>query len=389
MRMDPIEIKVHLNPGYKSSEIMNYFLQQGFDGRFIPLFTQHTNEFAAYEYTDESVKGVTIKDREKIPYNVQGDTIFGAFLLDHNQEEMIISRFNLPIIIQKSKDLLSLSWSQIEPVLKIDINSQSFPGERIFYVDVTISHGLWGSRHKWLEAMLRILEKQKSANKGKSDWVNGEVLLNNIRTDFKEMKKLEKETLNLSEIRDCIWKTMTVLCNKYSREGQTIHVTPRYKSGYEKIPMDLSSFKPRCIPEKPIKIPGSAWTDSVMLECLAYSSPEALKERIKRYWIDIDNEKEFMKLVEKSVAGPKDTWESIVEIMTKRRETPDIINKLLSWMADPNWPGYGTAREHLVNFIGSRGIPYIKNSISLARTVYDEWWAENLEFLLKEITFTK
>ncbi len=385
MRMNPIEMKVHLDKRYKSSEILNFLIDEGFNGRFIPLFTDKMKEFAPFESTDEFLKAAVIGDLTSVPKNIKSDTIYGAFPVVLKGKSIPVSRVNRPRIIQGSSGRLHLNWSEIQPAMVIDIHTHSFPGEYIFYADVIISHGLWGTRHRWLKALLNVLEKQASAESVKSLWENDKTLLDNLRSDFEDMRKLETGIIDFQEIRDSMWNTMSSLCNKFSTDGQTVYVSPDFRKRSTIVPVDISTCCTDQPASIPLKIPDSAWRSSAWLDCLSANSPDVLRERTVKYWTACEDEKTFLKMVEDSEKGGKDTWDSIVEIMTKRPETETILTKLINWQADPNWPGSLAARSHLINNVGLRAIPHIKQSIELAKQIGDDWWEENLEDLLGEI----
>lgn len=385
MRMNPIEMKVHLDSRYKPSEITNFLIGEGFNGRFIPLFTDKMKEFASFESTDEFLKAAVIGDLTSVPENIKSDTIYGAFSIDVKDNKIPVSRINRPRIIQNSSGALQLNWSEIQPAIVIDIHTHSFPGEYIFYVDLIISHGLWGTRHFWLKALLDVFETQASAENTKSLWQKDEAFLVSLRENFETMKTLETETVNFQEIRDSIWNTMSSLCNKFSSDGQTVYISPDFRRKSTILPVDISTCCSDQPAANPLNIPEEAWRASAWLDCLSANSPDILQKRTVKYWTSIEDEEAFLQLVEQSERGGKDTWDCIVEIMIKRPESEAILNKLIGWQADPNWPGSLAARAHLLNNIGLRAVPQIKQSIKLAKEIGDDWWAENLEELVGEI----
>ena len=385
MRMNPIEIKVHLDKNYKPQEILNFLIDQGFNSRFIPLFTGKMDDFASFESTDELLKAAVISDTAPLPHFVASDTLYGGFSLDFNGNKISISRVNRPCIIKDPSGRLRLNWSEIQPAIVIDIHTHSFPGEYIYYVDVIVSHGLWGTRHRWLKALLNVLEKQASAESTKPLWKEDESLLVDLKNEYEAMKKLETETVDFKEIRDSMWETMSSLCNKYSSDGQSVYISPDFRKKSTTVPVDIDTCCTNQPTSNPLKIPDSAWRASVWLDCLSANSPDVLRERTIKYWSAFEDEKAFLKIVEQSERGGKDTWDSIVEIMTKRPESEAILKKLIAWQADPNWPGSLAARAHLLNKTGLRAVPHIKKSIELAKEIGDDWWAENLEELEGEI----
>lgn len=385
MRMSPIEMKVHLDKRYKPQEILNFLIDEGFNGRFIPLFTGKVDDFAPFESTNELLKAAVITDLSSLPNFIVRDTIYGAFSVDLNGNNTAISRVNRPRIIQDSSGSLRLNWSEIQPAMIIEIHTHSFPGEYIYYVDVTVSHGLWGTRHRWLKALLKVLEKQASAESTKSLWEVDKNFFSDLKNEFEAMKKLETETVDFQEIRDSMWETMSSLCNKFASDGQMVYISPDFRKRSTTVPVDISTCCADQPSSNPLKIPDSAWRSSAWLDCFSANSPDVLQERTIKYWTACEDEKAFLKMVEESERGGKDTWDCIVEIMIKRPESEAILNKLINWQADPNWPGSLAARDHLVNNVGLRAVPHIKKSIKLAKEIGDDWWAENLEKLLGAI----
>ena len=61
-----------------------------------------------------------------------------------------------------------------------------------------------------------------------------------------------------------------------------------------------------------------------------------------------------------------------------------MIQELLGWIADPNWPGAGEAWEH-IHKMGKRAIPYIDDAIVKAKECEDDWWEEILKDLKEDL----
>jgi hypothetical protein len=160
---------------------------------------------------------------------------------------------------------------------------------------VLVSHGLWGDRHLWLEAMrehLRLLGIQVAG----------------LEAAIDEMRKIEG-------------------------------------SAFEAIRKEI-------LAAAPVAPPAVDWDAEAALETLVSSA-----------------------------GSRKVYWDALVEVLTRRPASPEVIRELLGWVADPNWPGAGRAWSHLVTAVGREALPHIEMLVQMA----DPAWAENLRELAREI----
>ncbi|MBA7692281.1 hypothetical protein ES703_100844 [subsurface metagenome] len=171
---------------------------------------------------------------------------------------------------------------------------------------------------------------------------------------------------------------------KFSSDEKSVFTTPDLKRRPEH-PVDPPVFRLGKLPEEPLMFSDEDWIALAWYECFDWYSPERIKERTISYWVNHESEEKFLETIRYPNLGWKGTWPAIIETITKRPETPKMINQLLGWIADPNWPGSDIAWNHL-HKLGKRALPFIEESILKARDCGDDWWEEILEDIKENIT---
>ena len=132
------------------------------------------------------------------------------------------------------------------------------------------------------------------------------------------------------------------------------------------------------------EIPDDYWYKLAWHECFDWDAPEQLQNRVINYWVNNEDDETFLDVISIGAIGWKGTWPTVVEIMTKRPETPKMIERLCSFTADINWPGAREAWEHLIIVVGMRAIPIIDETIAWAKENGDDW-CEDLDWLKEAI----
>jgi hypothetical protein len=392
MRILPIDIAIHLDTKHKVSEVWDFLLEDAFKGYFQPLYTRKINkplpeepiehEKLSREYHASFLEKNLNFHLDQLPTTPK--CICGAFKVSTNTNNSLhFIHFLLPEVKIKDGNL-HLEWTKLDPALTLDVHRHEFSSTTTFYVSIAASHGLWGTRHQWLKGMLNILEIQKSDNELKESWLEDIYFLEELEGAYENMKKVELETLQLDFIRELIWDNARKLIKKFSSNEKAVYVTPTVKTKIRQ-PVDIQVLTLNKLPKHPLSIPEDIWTKLAWHETLSWYAPEPLKERTMSYWSKHPNEDEFLDMIRLQKLGWKGTWPAIVEIITRRPETPKMIGELVKWIADPNWPGAGEAMNHLYTVVGQRAIPIIDEYIEMAKNCGDDWWEEILEDLKEDI----
>lgn len=189
--------------------------------------------------------------------------------------------------------------------------------------------------------------------------------------------------MDFIDVRENIWNSARMIQEKFSDNDKSVFTTPDLKRRPEH-PADLPFFKLGKLPEEPLMFSDEEWIALAWYECFDRYSPDRIQERTISYWADHESEEKFLETITYPKLGWKGTWPAIIETITKRPETHEMINQLLGWIADPNWPGFGIAWNHLYK-IGKRALPSIDESIIRAKDSGDDWWEELLNDLKKDI----
>ena len=74
------------------------------------------------------------------------------------------------------------------------------------------------------------------------------------------------------------------------------------------------------------------------------------------------------------------TWPALVEVLQQPPVTPTDIERLISFLADINWPGAYEAMLSLVS-LGKTAVEFVDNAIERAGKQKDDGWLEYLQYV--------
>ncbi|TFF99359.1 MAG: DUF5071 domain-containing protein, partial [Promethearchaeota archaeon] len=308
------------------------------------------------------------------------EVLGGSFLLRDYQKdkEYHVVDFMQPELRYDAGNLV-LDWSTVDPSIKVQVHYSEWKKTKTFYVNLDISQGLWGMRHKWLNAMHSVLKEQSKSDILAEEWREDLELIDNLKEQAEVFSQIEQKELNFQEVRENLWNTARMIQAKFSSDENSTIISPDLgKKTYRAVDMPVYYLKK--LPETPIIFSDDAWTAIAWYECFGWYSPDAIKSRTMTYWANHPNEDKFIETITYPKLGWKGTWPAIIETITKRPESPRMIHQLLGWIADPNWPGFDIAWNHIYK-LGKRAIPYIDEAIIKAKECDDDWW----EGLLREV----
>ena len=393
MRIAPISITIHLDLNYKPKDIWEFVFSPEYQDQIRPLHVFKYNEVSPTLDLEDFIKGfqcsvlknnISIKlDQEE--YKKSSNKICSTFKLKNQQKDRIS---NLAHFLNPKNGIdnnkLVLEWADPEPAVLFEVHYSKYEKYTTFYVSITISHGLWGNRCHWLKAMNNvILELQK--NKNAWEFVREDkAYFDSLKQDLKSFTELEQEIWDYKKVRQFFWDLSRDIIKNFTSNEKNTYISPKYIYNTDRN-FDIVTYRPDKIPPLPMEIPENIWFDLVWNECLSWSSPDSLKNSVKKYWIDFKEEDIFLQMIKPSLGGEKSSWQDIVDIIIKRPETDKMIDQLVNWTADINWPGAGEAWNHLIDNVGLRAIPVIEKKIALAKEIKDDWWEEILIELKKNI----
>ena len=87
------------------------------------------------------------------------------------------------------------------PALMLDVHRSTFKDYVTFYAQIKTSHGVWGTRHQWLQGFLTIIELMLEIDEYKRRWEKNEAFIENLKATIESIKRVETVVLKLSEMR--------------------------------------------------------------------------------------------------------------------------------------------------------------------------------------------
>lgn len=116
------------------------------------------------------------------------------------------------------------------------------------------------------------------------------------------------------------------------------------------------------------------------LKGLSWSKTETIQKKSMEYLSNIDDD-DLIRLVK---PFGKDCWQNAARVIALigYPRIKHIINDLIKWLQDMNWPGAKEVFECLCLIPKELLIPYIKKAISEAENNNDEMWL----YWIKELT---
>lgn len=402
MRISPIAITIHLDLHYKFEEVQKYILEYALKDVFQPIYqVKHDQKLEPFESEEldkhlrvttidvEKYNSIKFEPKVEIYKNQKGCQktlrLAGAFKINTIASKSInIFNFLMPTIGEKGGQL-TLEFMDLDPALFVNLvyYESEFSKEPVFYVVLNASQGLWGNRHKWLEGIIEIIETQLKDDVLAKEWESDKKVIEELKEWSRKIKQQETKYLLLEETRQKVWNTARGIREKFSEDENAIYISPKISPRIDR-QFDMKVYRKGKLPRDVGNIPEDYWYKLAWHECFDWYAPEVLKNRAISYWSNHGDDEEFLNVISIGAIGWKGTWPTVVDIMTKRPETREMIERICSFTADINWPGAGKAYEHLLNVVGMRAIPILEENIALAKEQGDEWW-EDLEWLKEDI----
>jgi len=401
MHISPIDISIHLDTRHKFEDVQKFIFGEALNGIFQPIYEWKPNQtlqpfdgekldtdfkvttIDVELYKDRNFQSV-IKEREKGFY--QNLTLCGSYKVNTNDNKNSdIFNFLLPTIGEEDNKLI-LDFRTLDPALRVDLvyYEDEFSPEPVFYVSIKASQGLWGNRHKWLRGMLEIIEEQVNDEDLSKEWEKDIRFIEDLKEWSEKIKIFERESFLLEDARQKVWDLARGIREKFSESEYATYISPKISPRIDR-PADLATFRRGKLPEHVGNIPEDYWIKLAWNECFDWNAPEQLQNRVISYWSTHGDDETFQDIISIGSIGWKGSWPAIVETITKRPETPRMIERLCSFTADINWPGAGEAWEHLYNVVGMRAIPIIDEKIAWAKKTKDDWWEETLRYIKSDI----
>ncbi len=294
MDYSSIEITIHLDTKFTKEEVEEFIINELFDQRFHPIYYRYYNQKAQQiegeSYSDEyKATLATVFPNELYQFHAEAkneNDICGAFsVLIKNKKKQHFYQFLKPFINSKESNP-QLKWGEIDPAISISIQRHKFgDNPEIFYVKISISLGIWGLRHHILKGIINIIDIQQKEQVLKTRWARNDSFINDLHLNYSQMKKIEKEILDLDEARNFIWEKTKELITRFCRNDNAVYVSPTFDSMSDQ-PSDIITYRTQKLPDKPIDIPESFWTKVAWSEMFSWNSSNFISEISMEYWIN-------------------------------------------------------------------------------------------------------
>lgn len=391
MNVEPIGITIYLDPKYKPADIWDFYLNAGFHERVIPLYVWkdgHEPPFVEEEVQDERQVSflpsnyISAITREQL--SSPRTYLKCGFRVKHNDSGKFEpwTRVFIPEVAQQGDKLL-LKWRP-EPALHVEVVSYDYGDGPVLNTQMIASHGLWGQRYQWLKAHEKIISQLREREFEKVNNDQLETLSREISEKCRNIRQLETKIADMRDTQQFLWTLARTVGEKFGKTDKSYYINPSHYRAHSKN-FDVITYQYGQLPEEPFEIADEVWLTQSWLECFRWDAPEILNEMVKSYWTHHSNEEEFISLIQASFAGMKSTWDDLVEVITERPETDAMIELLLGWLLDINWPGAGHAWEHLCKEIGMRALPVIEQNMKMARENKNMDWLNILTWIKEDI----
>ncbi len=386
MYMDSIELTIHIDTKHSVEEVWDYLLYEAFGEDFHPMYLSSLGNQRESIHSEQINHPLHATYLDELPEPAFSHTdlasdhvqLCGAFRIKLSGEEKHFMHFLLPELGDED-GIPVLEWNYPDPAITLLVSIHEYDSGPIFYTTLSVSHGLWGTRHNWIESMLNVLKRQ-----GQTDGTVIESLVNDLRDNLPIIKDFETRILAQARVQDRIWNAARTIIERFSSGAESSFVSPTIATDAPS-PYDLQTYVPGRLSDEPLSIPQKTWNQIAWHETLTWGAPEVIQNRTIQYWSQHHSDKEFLEMIRLTNLGWKATWPAIVRIISMRPETPLMISELLARIADPNWPGAAEAMVALSNIDKEKTLPIIDESIRIAQRNGDEWWEEILTDLKSDI----
>ena len=260
-------------------------------------------------------------------------------------------------------------WKPAHPIL-LSLTRNIIYASPYFILSIDINPGTWGYRHLQYKAIAEVFQTLYEMEG--SDPLEGEIAKRAGKLS-ERLYEWETKEVDFHRIREELWSAAYQLVKRFSK-GETAILRALESPGS---PVDLSVSRAGAYqPDVPVYDP-NAFKHDVWMEHLGWDSPT--KSRAIAYWASNKSTSEWNHFFQACMKGVKSPWPSLVKVLPQPPVSGEDIERLLSFLADINWPG---AYEALIclQTMGKTALEYVDKSIEKATLQNDDAWLEYLQY---------
>lgn len=368
-----------IDPNYTPMEVLQYWQE------IAPVFTyQGPAPLNKDELTwDDHRMIASIKDREAMVVPDPGTGKVGdaevldaycslpLYLPKMSEANERILAFMIPdISVEDDHPLTKLKWKPAHPIL-LSLTRNIVYQSPYFVLGIDINPGTWGYRHLQYKAIADVFHCLHEMDG--SDPVEGEIAESAGQlSDW--LHEWETKEVDFHRIREELWSAAYRLVKRFSKSDTAILHEPQSSGA----PHDLSVSRPGAYrPDIPV-YGRDAFKHQVWMEQMHWDSPT--KSRAIAYWAARKSTSQWDHFFQACMRGFKMTWPALVEVLQQPPVTPTDIERLISFLADINWPGAYEAMLSLVS-LGKTAVEFVDNAIERAGKQKDDGWLEYLQYV--------
>jgi len=296
----------------------------------------------------------------------------GPEVLRSGDFEVLEGHFGLPLyrpgIAGADQWILGFMTPERKPVFPITLHLTRNIGYEKPYsiIRIAIVPGTWGCRHLQFEAVEKVFRSLQSV--GGDGQTAGEA---GILAD--RLRAWETGEVDFGRIRQQLWSAANQLVERFS-EGKPAIFHQTQSAG---APHDISvNYSGEHLPDIPAYAAGG-FEHAVWIDRMQWWEDTPARKRSIAYWATKKTTEEWDRLYEACMEAVKGSWPSLVEILQQPPVSPDDMERLLSFMADINWPGAFEAYEFLSN-PENGAMQYLDDAIEQATATSNGPWLEML-----------
>lgn len=382
LEMDGTLLSAFIDPKYTLTDVFQYWRQ------IVPTLPYlGTNALSFDSQTwDEDLMIATIKDHREPGFNEESirksgdaeclDAYFGLPLLpmDGSDVKQTVSTFMLPNLLRKEEENISLTWKPAVPILLSCTRNIIFE-KPYFIISININAGTWGCRHlqyRAIEDVFNLLNSMEGAGPEEQK------IADEANKLAKRISAWEVDRIDFEKIRQLLWFAVLQLVEKFSAGNLSI----LQRINATNMPVDLTVSRPGpSRPELP-EYKQDIFYNSTWIECLYWHSP-ALNRAIS-FWVGKKGTSQWDTFYNTCLRH-KGCWPTVVKILQQPPVSEIDMERIISFLADINWPGADEAWMYLIS-LGPEALRYLDEGIQRARKNQDEDWAEHIQSIRDSLT---
>lgn len=381
LEMDGTLLSAFIDPQYTLIDVFQYWRQIT---PALPYLGTNALSFDSQTW-DEHQMIATIKDHTEPGLNEGSirrsgdaeclDGYFGLplFPMDGSGAKQTVSTFMLPDL-RKEDESLSLTWTPAVPVV-LSCTRNIIYEKPYFIISININPGTWGCRHlqyRAIEDVFHLLNSMEGAGHEERG------IADEAGNLAERISAWETGRIDFEKTRQLLWFAVMQLVEKFS--AGKLSILQRINATNVPVDLTVSRLGPSR-PELPV-YKQDVFYNSTWIECLYWDSP--VLNRAISYWAGKKGSSQWDTFYNTCLRY-KGCWPTVVKILQQPPVSEMDMERIISFLADLNWPGADEAWAYLIS-LGPEALKYLDEGIQRARKHQDEDWAEHLQSIRDSLT---